>query len=1155
MAKDMRDMLKSLQLAIAEVDPHDLPALAKAHSRFSEIAHYGNVSGKPAIEHAALACVRRLEAIVLEEIPGTQAELGILTDTLTAMRAVLGGVPAKNAAFPASITQSIEEGTRAGAEDVISFAQRYRPQIESLELHLLALETDSTDPVAIRKINTSLIGVESHAKALGLEEWAAVVKPLHEIVRRTEHGELDLEGANLEVAFDAAALLLRMCRVAKQGLPTFNVEGFEETTDNLYAVLNGTLDTSASKAETGTEQRLGDALVEGGVISKPVLEEALAHQSEEALRHYQMGELLVQEGIISAETLAQAVDLQQKNPELGRLGDMLVQMGAVTEDEIDKAFETQSEGSRHRLGEVLVRDRKAAAKDVGKVVRKQGFLRTLMQFGVGGPAETAESEEEEIYERLCDDPEVMQRFADRCRTQLRAAELQLLAIQSSEKTGDAALNTIIRIFHNVKRVSACIGLETLEAYTQAAERLFRKVRSRDIDMEGPALDAGLEAVAVIQGHIDRLTAGGEIDESEIKDGIERIKSLAAGRRANFSRVDLQSVSLDNQRLGELLVNAGIVGEDDIQSLLDAQAGSKEAKRLGDVLADQGLVTSDQLEEALTIQKNSPDRGRLGDILVQIGAIDSDSLGSALDAQRSESRPRLGELLVRAGKASSQDVARVVRTQNFIKDLIAFGVTTRKPQEDVSSQPEMDLVRDFVDRAQKHLDAADINLLRLEEDPGNTLALDSVRRAILGIKRISGYVGLDAIHAYTFEFEKYLDAVIDGTVKLDGPVVDFTFDAVEVLSRHIAQIQLQLQTGERPKGDSGLEAYRGRMRALASGNTSVLRGNALAPSAFQPKRLGELLVDSGAISNEQLQEVLSSQASEPEAKKLGELLLDEVRVSQAQLDTALEIQAKDPSLKLGDILVSIGAIDPRELEDLLVQQKRQGRARLGELIVRKGFASAKTVARAVRDQRLITNLVRTGATAAVVGVAIASPYAAADDATGADFSGGSVVISVTAGADGGLDTDADGLSDAVEKSMGTDLNSADTDKDGIDDAWEVINGLDPLNAADANEDIDGDRLTNLNEFLAGTSPFDADTDMDGYYDGLETERGTDATAADSFPSSGVQGDVNADGEVDSSDVQMVINAALGLEVEAPGNVDNVEGVNALDVQLVIANSLK
>ncbi len=49
--------------------------------------------------------------------------------------------------------------------------------------------------------------------------------------------------------------------------------------------------------------------------------------------------------------------------------------------------------------------------------------------------------------------------------------------------------------------------------------------------------------------------------------------------------------------------------------------------------------------------------------------------------------------------------------------------------------------------------------------------------------------------------------------------------------------------------------------------------------------------------------------------------------------------------------------------------------------------------------------------------------------------------------------------------------SDTDGDGLPDDWEIENGLDPANPADALEDLDGDGQSNLEEYAAGTDPRD------------------------------------------------------------------------------------
>jgi len=90
----------------------------------------------------------------------------------------------------------------------------------------------------------------------------------------------------------------------------------------------------------------------------------------------------------------------------------------------------------------------------------------------------------------------------------------------------------------------------------------------------------------------------------------------------------------------------------------------------------------------------------------------------------------------------------------------------------------------------------------------------------------------------------------------------------------------------------------------------------------------------------------------------------------------------------------------------------------------------------------------------------------------------------------VDSDGDGLSDALERDLGTDPYNPDTDGDGLWDGVEDANrngvyepGLGESDPTD--EDSDGDGLTDgLEVTYLGTDPTNPDTDGDGVIDGVE-----------------------------------------------------------------------
>jgi hypothetical protein len=126
-----------------------------------------------------------------------------------------------------------------------------------------------------------------------------------------------------------------------------------------------------------------------------------------------------------------------------------------------------------------------------------------------------------------------------------------------------------------------------------------------------------------------------------------------------------------------------------------------------------------------------------------------------------------------------------------------------------------------------------------------------------------------------------------------------------------------------------------------------------------------------------------------------------------------------------------------------------------------------------------------------------------------------------------DSDGDGVKDADE-------GAGDADGDGVPDYLDV--------------DSDDDGLDDGAEIVAGTDRVSADSDGDGLMDGYELARGGNPLDPGSCV---VPGDLDGNGIVDSIDLQLIVNAILGVtEFDLSRDIDCDSAVNAVDVQLAV-----
>lgn len=224
-----------------------------------------------------------------------------------------------------------------------------------------------------------------------------------------------------------------------------------------------------------------------------------------------------------------------------------------------------------------------------------------------------------------------------------------------------------------------------------------------------------------------------------------------------------------KRLGDLLVDAGLINEDQLQETLAKQKGSN--KRLGEVLIDEGVITEAELIEALRMQLGiefvdlsqidiDPDMSRvlsknvarqynvvpIKTTLEEVYLAMSDPLNFlAIEAVKAATRKRVVPVLAtndaiqraimtlygNEGAARAiEEMKREVRTTD---DTSSFSTSTLGEETDAQSAPTVRLVNSIIERAATER-ASDIHLEPREEDLHVRMRIDGQMRTILTVPK-------------------------------------------------------------------------------------------------------------------------------------------------------------------------------------------------------------------------------------------------------------------------------------------------------------------------------------------------------------------------------------------------------------------------------------
>ena len=127
---------------------------------------------------------------------------------------------------------------------------------------------------------------------------------------------------------------------------------------------------------------------------------------------------------------------------------------------------------------------------------------------------------------------------------------------------------------------------------------------------------------------------------------------------------------------------------------------------------------------------------------------------------------------------------------------------------LNQDPE--LISDFILESREHLSAVEVQLLILEQNPGDTEAINTIFRGFHTIKGLAGFLEFPGIQGFAHEVESLLDLARTSKLPVDSPLIDLILQCTDYMNHCLSGVE----NGHEPAADS--EPLIQRIRAAIAG---------------------------------------------------------------------------------------------------------------------------------------------------------------------------------------------------------------------------------------------------------------------------------------------------------------------------------------------------
>lgn len=273
---------------------------------------------------------------------------------------------------------------------------------------------------------------------------------------------------------------------------------------------------------------------------------------------------------------------------------------------------------------------------------------------------------------------------------------------------------------------------------------------------------------------------------------------------------------------------------------------------------------------------------------------------------------------------------------LLEDVMEAPSEEPQPAETIDEIQDDSLLRDFIVEGLEYIDEIEVNLLNLEQDPENQECINAIFRPFHSIKGVAGFLNLETICDFAHNLENLLDRVRNKELSVHSRLIDIILDGADALKALIIELRENMEGTPGDPLEIDLVALKKRIESVESDDSDD-------SDTVEVKKLGEILVEGGAITEENLEQGLEISQQLTPPKKIGETLISEGKVTPKQVSQALRKQTKQAA-DTAVIRVNITKLD--DLIDMV-----------GELVITQAMIKQNSFILSNSDRRLSRDVSR------------------------------------------------------------------------------------------------------------------------------------------------------------------------------------------------------